>query len=115
MASNSDPSSITVFLGRINQAGPNPNEVSLNVTQARCHPSYDTLTNDNDMCLLKLSAPVVFTDYISPVCLAAANSTVFSGTRSWVTGWGKTDNGKLTPAEPHMLFYSTAFKEFLPW
>uniref|UniRef100_H3CB18 Peptidase S1 domain-containing protein n=1 Tax=Tetraodon nigroviridis TaxID=99883 RepID=H3CB18_TETNG len=88
-----DPSAITVFLGRINQAGPNPNEVSRKVTQATCHPSYDTSTNDNDMCLLKLSAPVSSTEYISPICLAAANSTILSGTRSWLTGWGKAANG----------------------
>ncbi|TNM93702.1 hypothetical protein fugu_001878 [Takifugu bimaculatus] len=87
-----DPSAITVFLGRIDQAGPNPNEVSRSVIQATCHPSYDTFTNDNDVCLLKLSAPVNFTNYIYPVCLAAANSTVYTRTRSWITGWGKADN-----------------------
>lgn len=100
MVPTSDPSTITVFLGRINQAGPNPNEESRNVTQATCHPSYNTMTNDNDMCLLKLSAPVTFTDYIYPVCLAAANSTIFSGTRSWITGWGKADNGEPPPGKP---------------
>lgn len=96
LVKKSDPSAITVFLGRIDQAGPNPNEVSRSVIQATCHPSYDTFTNDNDVCLLKLSAPVNFTNYIYPVCLAAANSTVYTRTRSWITGWGKADNGRLT-------------------
>lgn len=84
--------------------GPNPNEVSRRVAEATCHPLYDLSTNDNDVCLLKLSAPVSFTDYISPVCLAAANSTVLSGTRSWITGWGKAGDGKLSPGKPHAPF-----------
>lgn len=101
MVSHSDPTTITVYLGRINQTGPNPNEVSRQVIQAVCHPLYDTSTNDNDMCLLKLSARVAYTNYISPVCLAAANSsTILSGTLSWLIGWGKVDNGKLPPGRP---------------
>lgn len=59
------------------------------------HPLYDDRTFDNDIALLKLSAPVNFTDYVSPVCLASAGSTFFTGTSSWVTGWGVTSNGKL--------------------
>uniref|UniRef100_A0A3Q3X228 Peptidase S1 domain-containing protein n=1 Tax=Mola mola TaxID=94237 RepID=A0A3Q3X228_MOLML len=86
---------ITVFLGRHNVSGPNPNDVSRKVEDAVCHPDYDVFTFDNDICLLKLSAPVNFTDYIYPVCLAAANSTFHSGTSSWVTGWGVTENGTL--------------------
>lgn len=80
--------------------GNNPNEVSRKVSQAICHPAYSWYTLDNDICLLRLSAPVNFTDYISPVCLAAANSTILSRTRSWITGWGKADNGKLAPGRP---------------
>lgn len=94
MVSISDPTDITVFLGRTSQMGPNPNEVARNISQVKCHRWYDTLTLDNDICLLRLSAPVVFTDYITPVCLAAANSIILSKTRSWVTGWGTADNGK---------------------
>uniref|UniRef100_A0A3Q3WMV0 Peptidase S1 domain-containing protein n=1 Tax=Mola mola TaxID=94237 RepID=A0A3Q3WMV0_MOLML len=81
-----------IFLGRHNVSGPNPNDVSRKVEDAVCHPDYDVFTFDNDICLLKLSAPVNFTDYIYPVCLAAANSTFHSGTSSWVTGWGVTEN-----------------------
>lgn len=94
MVSISDPNGITVFLGRTSQMGPNPNEVSRNISQVHCHPWYDPSTFDNDICLLKLSAPVNFTQYIAPVCLAAANSIILSRGRSWVTGWGKADNGK---------------------
>ncbi|XP_062240495.1 acrosin-like [Platichthys flesus] len=83
-------SDVTVYLGRSTQSGPNPNEVSRTIAQAKCHPSYSTVTNENDICLLKLSSPVNFTDYIQPVCLAAANSILHSGVSTWVAGWGNT-------------------------
>ncbi|CAB1456523.1 unnamed protein product [Pleuronectes platessa] len=56
-------SGVTVYLGRFNQSGPNPNE---------------------------LSSPVNFTNYIQPVCLADANSILHSGVSTWVAGWGNT-------------------------
>ncbi|TWW63540.1 serine protease 27-like [Takifugu flavidus] len=86
---------ITVYLGRHSQSGSNPKEESRTIKQAVCHPRYDFLTIDNDICLLQLSAPVNFTDNIYPVCLAAADSTFHNGTSSWVTGWGANSNGEL--------------------
>ncbi|KAG7221468.1 hypothetical protein INR49_002443 [Caranx melampygus] len=79
---------LDVILGRQNQTGSNPNEVSVRVMESMCHPDYNPDTFDNDICLLRLSSPVTFTDYIQPVCLAAEDSTFYNGTSSWVTGWG---------------------------
>ncbi|XP_068444384.1 serine protease 27-like [Clinocottus analis] len=81
----------TVFLGRLSQSGPNVNEVSRGLERIVCHPSYDFLSNENDICLVKLSAPVEFTDYIQPVCLASAGSTFHSRVTSWVSGFGVTE------------------------
>uniref|UniRef100_A0A8C5AH27 chymotrypsin n=1 Tax=Gadus morhua TaxID=8049 RepID=A0A8C5AH27_GADMO len=78
----------TVFLGRQDQAGSNPNELSRTISRIVCHPDYSGTTNDNDICLLELSSAVTFTDYIAPVCLAADGSTFNSGIINWVTGWG---------------------------
>uniref|UniRef100_A0A8C1XVV0 Si:dkey-32n7.7 n=1 Tax=Cyprinus carpio TaxID=7962 RepID=A0A8C1XVV0_CYPCA len=77
----------TVVLGRQTQEGFNPNEVFRYVRLIIKHPKYN-FTNDNDIALLKLRSPVTFTDYISPVCLAAHTSVFNSGTDSWITGWG---------------------------
>uniref|UniRef100_A0A4W5PAV1 Zgc:100868 n=1 Tax=Hucho hucho TaxID=62062 RepID=A0A4W5PAV1_9TELE len=88
---------LVVYLGRQSQQGNNPNEVSSTVTQIIRHPSYSKDTNDNDMCLLKLSSPVTFTNYIQPVCLAAPGSSFYAGTTSWVTGWGTTSSGGSLP------------------
>ncbi|XP_069015083.1 trypsin II-P29-like [Embiotoca jacksoni] len=85
-----------IFLGRYNRTGANPNEVSRTVEDIICHPKYNTPIFNNDICLLKLSAPVAFTKYIKPICLASENSTFYSGTSSWVTGFGITD-GNLLP------------------
>eukprot|EP00063_Salmo_salar_P085396 XP_014060231.1 PREDICTED: serine protease 27-like [Salmo salar] len=86
-------SGLLVYLGRQNQQSINSNEVSQTVSQIIRHPNYNSATNDNDICLLKLSSSVPFTDYIQPVCLAAVGSTYYTGTTSWVTGWGDINSG----------------------
>uniref|UniRef100_A0A3Q2PQC6 Peptidase S1 domain-containing protein n=1 Tax=Fundulus heteroclitus TaxID=8078 RepID=A0A3Q2PQC6_FUNHE len=58
------------------------------MSQIIIHPDYNPGTSNNDIALLKLSQPVNFTSYISPVCLAASNSTFSSGVNTWITGWG---------------------------
>ncbi|XP_010902547.2 serine protease 27-like [Esox lucius] len=97
---------LVVYLGRQNQQGANPNEVSRRVTKIIRHPNYSFMTNDdnnNDLCLLKLSSPVSFTNYIRPVCLAAPDSTFFAGTTSWVTGWGTTSSSGVPLPSPQPL------------
>lgn len=90
-------------MGRNNQSGPNPNEESRGIVQSVIHPSHDFITEDNDIALLRLSAPVNFTDYVYPVCLASANSTFHNGTSSWVAGWGEKGDGKLTDSQNKYL------------
>ncbi|GLD75260.1 chymotrypsinogen A-like protein [Lates japonicus] len=82
-----------VHLGRHNQSAPNNNQVSQGVAQIILHPSYNFIFNN--IALLELSAPVNFTDYIRPVCLASANSTFHTGTNTWVTGWGDTKSNDI--------------------
>ncbi|KAK7123139.1 hypothetical protein R3I94_020054 [Phoxinus phoxinus] len=90
--------SLTVVLGRQTQRGFNPNEVFRSVRTIIKHPSYNYLTNDNDIALLKLSSPVTFTGYIRPVCLAADHSVFNNGTHSWITGWGDISEGVSLPS-----------------
>ncbi|XP_019208010.1 serine protease 48 [Oreochromis niloticus] len=83
-----------VHLGRYNQSGSNPNELTQKVEDIVCHSQrpdyyyYYYWPYNNDICLLKLASPVNFTDYIQPICLASGNSTFYNGTSSWVTGFG---------------------------
>ncbi|KAM6913337.1 transmembrane protease serine 9 [Lycodopsis pacificus] len=91
------PSTLVVYLGRQNQQSSNPNEVQRTVTKVINHPGYNSSTDDNDISLLELSSPVTFTNYISPVCLAAPGSSFHSGIDSWVTGWGSIRYGVALP------------------
>ncbi|XP_047214188.1 transmembrane protease serine 9-like isoform X1 [Girardinichthys multiradiatus] len=99
----SDPAFLTVYLGRQSQEGPNPNEVIRTVSQIISHPDYNPSATDNDIALLKLSVPVNFTSYISPVCLAASGSTFYSGVQSWVTGWGTIGSGVPLPSPQNLM------------
>ncbi|XDV45130.1 hypothetical protein PO909_013274 [Leuciscus waleckii] len=82
----------TVYLGRQSQntSVSNPNEVSRGVQSIITHPDYVPSQSSNDIALLRLSEPVNFTSYISPICLAANDSVFYTGTTCWSTGWGET-------------------------
>lgn len=83
-----------MYLGRQSQLGSNPNQEAVGVTRIINHPDYRTDTFNNDISLLQLAATVSFTAYIQPVCLAAPESTFYTGTDSWVTGWGNIGSGR---------------------
>lgn len=85
-------SDIQIYLGRLNQNGSNPHEISSTVIKVIKHPKYKSL--DSSLALLQLSSSVTFSDYIKPVCLAAAGSVFVAGTDSWVTGWGLNEGEK---------------------
>uniref|UniRef100_A0A667WZA6 Peptidase S1 domain-containing protein n=1 Tax=Myripristis murdjan TaxID=586833 RepID=A0A667WZA6_9TELE len=95
--SSSSVSGWRVSLGRQSLQGNNPNQVTQTVAEIILHPNYDSDTSDNDIALLRLSSPVKFTDYIRPVCLAASDSVFNNGTDSWVTGWGRIQEGVPLP------------------
>uniref|UniRef100_A0A3B3CBT6 Zgc:100868 n=1 Tax=Oryzias melastigma TaxID=30732 RepID=A0A3B3CBT6_ORYME len=87
-----------VLLGLQSLEGSNPNSVTRTVAKSINHPSYNSVTKENDIALLQLSSTVTFTDYISPVCLASTGSTFYSGINTWVTGWGNIGSGNLLPS-----------------
>ncbi|KAL6476709.1 hypothetical protein MHYP_G00152080 [Metynnis hypsauchen] len=93
-------SQVTVYLGdqSLSNQGSNTNVVSRSVSQVITHPNYSSFTHDNDIALLQLSSSVTFPNYITPVCLAAAGSTFFNGTLTWVTGWGNIASGVSLPS-----------------
>ncbi|KAI7802990.1 hypothetical protein IRJ41_001291 [Triplophysa rosa] len=86
-------SNIIVSLGRQTLSSMNSNEISRTIHQVISHPNYNSKIQNNDIALLKLSSSVPFTNYIRPICLAAAGSTFDASTKSWITGWGKLHYG----------------------
>ncbi|XP_077063982.1 chymotrypsin-like protease CTRL-1 isoform X2 [Siphateles boraxobius] len=67
-----------------------PIQVKL-VSKVIKHPLYSSSTINNDIALLKLASPVVYTPRISPVCLAPSTINILPGTRCFTTGWGATE------------------------
>lgn len=62
------------------------------VSQIIVHENYNSpITYDNDIALLILSTPVVFSHSVSPVCLSTHNPTT-DDDLCFVTGWGDTKN-----------------------
>ena len=58
------------------------------------HPDYDRGNNfAYDFSILTLSSPIIFSRIMAPVCLPAAVSSLYTGSRATVTGWGATSSG----------------------
>ncbi|XP_078415693.1 transmembrane protease serine 9-like [Cetorhinus maximus] len=63
--------------------------ISRNIRRIHTHPNYSIpIHSNNDIAVLELSFPLIFNDFIQPVCLPL-NSTVFPvGQSCTITGWG---------------------------
>ncbi|KAK9978851.1 hypothetical protein ABG768_020589 [Culter alburnus] len=92
----SDPYTV-MFFGRLNQSGSNPHEIIRTASRIIRHPNYNDQPHNNDIALVQLNSSVTFSDYIKPVCLAAAGSVFSADTESWVTGWGRLQFGGTLP------------------
>ncbi|KAG5269659.1 hypothetical protein AALO_G00204500 [Alosa alosa] len=57
------------------------------------HESYSQLTNDYDIALLKLTAPVDFNNVFQPACLPAYDQSFSPGDKCWTSGFGTTEEG----------------------
>lgn len=58
------------------------------------HPSYSTVTNQNDIGLVETKTPILWSRAVSPACLPFYYTTAdFSGTTVTATGWGSTSFG----------------------
>lgn len=86
-------SKVVMYFGRVRQQDLNPNETNKTASRIISHPNYDSSKHDNDIALVQISSSVHFTNYIKPVCLAAAGSVFPGGTESWVTGFGSLQTG----------------------
>ncbi|XP_050957875.1 chymotrypsinogen A [Labeo rohita] len=89
-------SDVVMYFGRQSQSGLNSNEINRTARGIIIHQYYNDTQFNNDIALVQLSSSVTFSDYIRPVCLAAAGSKLAGGTESWVTGWGTLQPGGQT-------------------
>lgn len=59
------------------------------------NPGYQGYEGSSgDIALLQLESPVLYTNYILPVCLPQSSVQFPAGTRCWVTGWGEVRSGE---------------------
>jgi len=80
-------SNIQIVLGGHDLNHPSGSEQTRNVKRLIMHPSYGRL--NNDIALIELDRPVMFTDRIQPVCLPEPTEQPAVGSKCYLTGWGK--------------------------
>jgi len=78
-----------VFLGDYDLSNVQLSEQERTVSEMYQHPDYSEVTMENDITLLRLSSPVEYGEYISPVCLPQPGIDVQVGKTCFITGWGR--------------------------
>lgn len=89
----SQPGTWEAYLGLHTQRKTGSAVVKKNLKQIIPHPNYNAYTFDNDIALMELDSPVIFSDYIRPICMPAAQHDFPTGNTVWITGWGATREG----------------------
>uniref|UniRef100_A0A2K5J0N7 chymotrypsin n=1 Tax=Colobus angolensis palliatus TaxID=336983 RepID=A0A2K5J0N7_COLAP len=80
-----------VVVGEFDQGSDEENIQVLKIAKVFRNPSFSILTMRNDITLLKLATPAVFSETVSVVCLPSADDDFPAGTVCVTTGWGKTE------------------------
>lgn len=68
---------------------PSPYEQLRHIMRIILHPDYVDAGFINDISLLQMESPVIFSDYVRPICLPPANSTLRDSRMCTVIGWGQ--------------------------
>ncbi|XP_048458982.1 transmembrane protease serine 3-like [Rhincodon typus] len=84
-------SSWKVYVGIVEQ--PLTDSSSYVVEKIIYHKKYKGRTYDYDIALIKLARPLMFNDWIQPICLPNSGQEFAEGTVCWISGWGLTDEG----------------------
>ncbi|XP_076639718.1 uncharacterized protein LOC143351751 [Colletes latitarsis] len=75
---------------------PSPYEQVLRLDHISLHPEYIDNGFINDIAMLRLEKPAIFSDYVRPICLPETEPK--SGTMCTVTGWGQLfEIGRIFP------------------
>ncbi|XP_046459628.1 trypsin-like [Daphnia pulex] len=93
-------STMTVNLGMHNQTG-NDADHTRRVSRVVYHIAYNANTNQNDVAVLTIDPPIVYSAAVSPVCLPRASSAVdqFAGKDAAIMGWGRENENDTIPPD----------------
>ncbi|XP_061101729.1 chymotrypsin B-like [Conger conger] len=87
-----------VIVGEHDKKSTIENIQTMRVAQVFTHPEWNPSTINNDITLIKLTAPVTMNLYVSPVCMAASSDVYSPGMQCVTSGWGLTrHNAMFTP------------------
>ncbi|KAM8837218.1 serine protease 33 [Spinachia spinachia] len=86
----SDVGSYTIYAGRYQLNGINRNQLARSVGQVVVPAGYINPQQGQDLALVHLSSPVIWSDYVQPVCLPDAGTLFPGDLPCYVTGWGNT-------------------------
>lgn len=90
-----DLSQYIIYAGRYLLNGVNLHQTSHRVRRVVVAPGYMEPHTGADVALVELTSPVIWSDYVRPVCLPSSGILFSSGLTCTVTGWGHIrDSGK---------------------
>ena len=81
------PTELTVRLGIHDTSAPGGQ--ILGISRLVVHCDFELMTFDNDIALLELATPAVFTNNVNPICLPHHHD-ISTGTHCHIAGWGYT-------------------------
>ncbi|XP_051770718.1 prostasin [Ctenopharyngodon idella] len=88
-----DISSYIIYAGRQQLNGWNPDQTSHRIRHVVVPLGYTDPQLGQDIALVELATPIVWSDRIQPVCLPNANAEFNSDMKCMITGWGNIRDG----------------------
>ncbi|XP_066518802.1 serine protease 33 [Hoplias malabaricus] len=88
-----DTSSYIIYVGRLTLNGWNLYESAHYISKVVIPYGYTDPRFGQDIALVQLSSPVVWSDYVQPICVPDSNMNFPAGTQCTITGWGDIRDG----------------------
>ncbi|XP_022784073.1 chymotrypsinogen B-like [Stylophora pistillata] len=90
VAGSSNPANYRIVVGDHNRNANEGTEESVGAKQIISHPEYNRPGRlNNDIALIELARSVKLSVRVNPVCLPSSDSDVPTGSKCYITGWGK--------------------------
>ena len=75
------------------------------------HPEYDKATTNNDIAILKTTAPIIFSASVQPVALPDPSRKLIPGEKLQISGWGRLSPNGPTSKQLQMINLPVLSKE----